>query len=130
MLRKQVLGAVLGLMVIGCSNTPDQMSEPIDVAGKVTAPGGKSVKDMVLNLQPLGEGLPVPVTLKADGAFEAKAIPGQYTYYVTAKSGKTTDEVQRNEDVWMKTIPEKFRSGDKDRVIKIEAGQSLDLKLE
>ena len=131
MMRRLLLAAVLGLGVGGCGGvTPDTFAEPVDVTGKVTAPGGKPVKDLVLNFQPLGDGLPVPVKLGADGAFTAKVIPGKYTYYVTAKSGRTTDEVLRNEDAWMKTVPEKFRSGDKDRVIKVEPGQSLDLKLE
>jgi len=131
MMRKLLLAAVLCLMTLGCGGTtPDTFADPIDVTGKVTAPSGKSVKDMVLNFQPVGDGLPVPVPLKGDGAFAAKVIPGKYTFYVTAKAGRTTDEVLRNEDVWIKSVPEKYRAGDKDRVIKIEPGQALDLKLE
>ena len=87
--------------------------------GRVTK-GGRPVSDVVLNLQPTGDGTQATLPVKG-GDFRGSITPGKYTYYISEANGKTKA---------FASIPEKYREGSLDRQIEIEKGKSLDLTLD
>jgi len=72
---------------VGCGVNPPAVETPVSVNGKITAPGGKPVGNVTLNLQPLENGYSKEVPVKPDGSFTVEATPGKYAYYFTPKRG-------------------------------------------
>jgi hypothetical protein len=73
----------------GCGPKIEIMTEPMSISGKLTG-AGAPVGGVLLTLQPLDTGHPVPLTVGPDGSFSGRAIPGKYTYYVAATEANAT----------------------------------------
>ena len=100
--------------VVGCggyaSTTP---GEQVDITGKVSVAGGKSVTGFQIVLQPTAGGQQVFFPLKAEGAFSGKAIAGTYTYYLQAGSAG---------EAALEKMPKEARAGAMDRTVEVKAG--------
>jgi len=69
------------LFLIGCSSTPSPTSDPVDFAGTVTNADGKPVAGCSITFFPAtSSGNQVGYSLKADGKFDIKIIPGKYVF--------------------------------------------------
>lgn len=111
---------LLGLLLAGCGyKDPGKNPEPVEVSGRLTK-GGRPVSDVVLNLQPTGNGTQATLAVKG-GDFRGSITPGKYTYYISEASGKAAA---------FASIPDKYREGSLDRQLEIEQGKSLDLTLD
>jgi hypothetical protein len=111
---------MLVLVLSGCGyRDPGKTSDPVEVSGRVTK-DGRPVSDVVLNLQPTGDGTQATLPVKG-GDFRGSITPGKYTYYISEVNGKAKA---------FTSIPEKYREGSLDRQIEIEKGKSLDLTLD
>jgi hypothetical protein len=109
---------LFGLVLIGCMRDPGHNPDPVEVSGTVQA-GGKSVTDVVLNLQPTGQGGQATIPVK-NGEFRGSVIPGRYTWYFTETRNTAA----------FRTIPEKYRAGSLDRQIDVKPGAALNLSME
>jgi hypothetical protein len=109
---------LLGLVLIGCTRGPGHNPDPVEVSGTVQA-GGKSVTDVVLNLQPTGTGGQAVIPVK-NGEFRGSVMPGRYTWYFTETKNLTA----------YRSIPEKYRAGSLDRQIDIAPGAKLTLSMD
>jgi uncharacterized protein YcfL len=79
-LPSSVLAAFF-IFLAGCSSSPPMKAEPVEVAGTVVFSDGKPVANVVLNIFPTtASQTQGSFTLKADGKFEMKLIPGNYTF--------------------------------------------------
>jgi len=117
-MRKLLPLAIIALA--GCQTNPSPNPDPVEVSGKVTLPGGKSVSGVVLNLQPTGTGGQAMLPVK-NGAFKGSVMPGRYTYYITEDSKYPAA---------FAVIPERYRAGSMDRQVDIAAGATLNITLE
>ncbi|MBX9622873.1 MAG: carboxypeptidase-like regulatory domain-containing protein [Gemmataceae bacterium] len=74
--------AVAVALLAGCSSTPPNRPDPVDVSGTVKLPGGQPAPaGLTLNFLPTSSSqAQVPTTLKAGGKFDAKLVPGKYTF--------------------------------------------------
>jgi len=109
---------LLGLVLIGCMRGPGRNPDPVEVSGTVQL-AGKPVSDVVLNLQPTGDGGQAAIPVK-NGEFRGSVIPGRYTYYFTETRNLTA----------FRGIPDKYRSGSLDRQIDVTPGANLTLTLD
>ncbi len=114
----RLLSCVLLALVVGCGGSVTPTSEPVDISGEVKA-SGKPVSGVKLNLQPTGDGLPAVIDV-TDGKFTVKAIPGKYTYFISA--GKDAAA--------LKSIPQKYLEGSLDRQHDVASGTVLTLSLD
>jgi hypothetical protein len=115
---------VLAAAMIGCGGSVNVGTnlEPVPISGTVVQ-AGKPVSGVLLNLQPTGAGnLPVAVEVK-NGAFQAQAAPGRYTWFF--EPSKDTAQAKAIE-----AIPEKYQRGAMDRQIDVASGSTLELKLD
>ena len=105
----------LGLaFLVGCGPRVEIRSEPVSVSGKLTV-GGNPLGDVVFHLHPLEGQHPVPFQVGADGSFNGTAIPGKYTYYVSAKDANPGA---------LEKVVAKFRESDLSRSIIIGADKA------
>ena len=112
--------ALLALvLVVGCKMTPGKNSDPVEISGKVTLPGGRVVNDVTLNLQPTGDGAQATLPVK-DGNFKGTVTPGKYTYFLSEGKNPAAFEA----------IPGKYKAGSMDRQVEIASGTTLNLTLE
>jgi hypothetical protein len=120
---RTLLVLAVSAALVGCgsyvSTTP---GEQVDVTGKVTGPGGKSVSGFQIVLQPTGGGgQMVFFPLKADGSFSGKANAGTYTYYLQAGTAG---------EAALEKMPKEARAGSLERTVEVKAGGGeLQLKL-
>ena len=111
---------MLVLVLGGCGyRDPGKTSDPVEITGRVSK-GGRPVSDVVLNLQPTGEGTQATLPVKG-GDFRGSITPGKYTYFISEANGRPSA---------FASIPEKYREGSLDRQVEIEKGKSLDLTLD
>ncbi len=116
----RIVLVLLGFAFSGCAYNVPPMGDPVSVSGKVTS-GGAPVSGVVLMFQPLENGHPAPCKLGADGAFEARLVPGKYAYFV-----------QKDADgAALAKVNAKYQEADLGRTVTVKAGQtSLDLVLD
>lgn len=107
------------VFAIGCSGTAPKAADMTEITGTVTM-GGQPVSDVVLNLQPTGEGTIAAIPVQ-QGKIKAMVTPGKYTYYIT--------ETPKGKAVMAKLNP-KYLAGAMDRQIDIAAGSTLNITLD
>jgi hypothetical protein len=97
------------------------LAEPVAISGKLTV-AGAPVGNVVLTLNPIEQGHPVPMKVGADGSFSGTAVPGKYVYFVS--------EEEENPAA-LEKVPTKFRDTDLSRTVVVAADQStLDVALD
>lgn len=101
-------------LLIGCGPKVELNLEPTTVSGKLTA-AGAPVGNVLLTLQPLETGHPVPIKVGSDGSFKADVIPGKYAYFVAA--------IEDNSSAIDK-VPADFRQASLTRTVTVSAGQT------
>ena len=84
--------------LVGCGPKIEPLPEAVTVSGKLTS-AGAPVGDVVLTLQPVELGHPVPMQVGADGSYSGKIVPGKYVYFVSAKEANPNAI-----DRWMPSI--------------------------
>ena len=110
---------LLSLVLIGCGGVnPGTNPEQVDISGRVTL-AGRPVSDVTFNLQATGVGTQAAYPIKG-GAFQGKATPGKYTYYISEGTSAAA----------FKAIPEKYRLGAMDRQIDVSSGSTLNITLD
>ena len=74
---------VIGLLCLfsSCSYKVEMLNEPVSVSGKLSK-SGQPLGNVILMLQPLEKGHPVPLKVGADGSFKGSIIPGKYAYFL------------------------------------------------
>lgn len=102
------------VFLVGCGPSVELRSDPVSISGKLTV-GGKPLGDVVFNLHPMEGQHPVPIQVGSDGSFSGKAIPGKYTYYVSAKDANPGA---------LEKVVAKFREADLSRSIIIGADKA------
>jgi hypothetical protein len=109
-------GLAAGLLA-GCSMTPPNKPDPVEVSGTVTLPGGQPAPaGLVLNFFPsTADQTQVPATLKAGGKFTAKVVPGKY--------------IVGFEGAGVKAVPAKYHSPDAANTIEVPPGGTSDLTI-
>ena len=104
---------LMATFTTGCQYKVPLMPAPVEVTGKLTK-GGQPFGDVILMLQPLQTGHPVPLTVKPDGSFKGSIVPGKYAYYITpVESSSAIDSVDAS-----------FKEASMSRTVTIEPGQS------
>jgi hypothetical protein len=105
----------------GCGPKIEMLTEPVSISGKLTA-AGAPVGNVLLTLNPIEQGYPLPMQVGADGSFSGKAVPGKYVYAVSAKE---------DEPGSIDKVPAKYRDTDLTRTITVTADQStIDIALD
>jgi len=115
----RVLLLTAAVFFVGCGG-PTVVTNP--APGEVTfnvKRSGAPVTDLVLNLQPLADGLPSVGTIE-NGVVKLPVTPGTYTYYVT----------QGKSEAAFNAIPEAFRSGAMDRKLEITSSSTVEIALD
>lgn len=113
---------LLTLTLGGCSMDPGKVSAPVPVKGKALLANGQPVRDVMLTLSPAeagkhAAGLPVA----ADGTFAGEAIPGKYTYFFSARDGKSAADKQKYAQA-LRAIPAEYREPHAERRIDVGSG--------
>lgn len=112
---------ILGIaLLVGCGPKIVLNSEPTSVSGKLTV-AGTPIGNVLLTLQPLETGHPVPIKVGSDGSFSSQVIPGKYAYFVTPMEDKAGA---------IDKVPADFRQANLTRTVTVTAGQTtLELPL-
>lgn len=103
--------------LLGCGPEIVQNPNPVEVTFQV-AMGESPLDGVVLNLQPIGNGLQCQAPV-AKGEAKTMVTPGSYTYFFT--EGKS--------EAAFKKIPEAFQKGSLDRKIEIDASKAIQLSV-
>ena len=112
--------ALLLLCVTGCSQniSVGTNPEPVNITINVTQ-GGAPVDGLKFNFQPVGDGLPAVLDIKA-GAASGPVTPGSYTWFISGSEKDLAD----------KKIADQFREGSMDRKVDVSAGATIEAKLD
>lgn len=110
---RSIAGLSLLMLAMGCGPKVDILTDPVSISGKLTK-GGAPLGSVVLHLQPLEQGHPVPLQVGVDGSFSGRAVPGKYAYYVAAAEGNPEA---------MSSVDAKFKEADMGRTVIIKADQ-------
>lgn len=80
-MRARIAVGLLAALFAGCSSTPPQKAEPIDVTITVTLPNGQPGKDLTLMMLPAtADQIQGGGKTDEKGRVQAKLTPGKYTY--------------------------------------------------
>ena len=112
-------------LIVGCGSAATPMAASTTIKGKLES-SGKPVGGVLLTLQPLGEGHPVPMEVAADGSFTGDVVPGNYVYYVGKSAAKST----KNPDQAIKQVNEKFHQADMSRKVTVKSGEDIKIGLD
>lgn len=114
---------VIGLLCLfsGCAYKVEMLSEPVSVSGKLSK-SGQPLANVILMLQPLEKGHPVPLKVGADGSFKGSIVPGKYAYFLMP-----LDEANA---AVLNGVDASLKEANMQRTISLEPGQSqLDVSL-
>ena len=110
----------LTTLILGCGPSIAAKADPVDVSGTVTNASGKPVGGVTLMFIPTTamqtQGY---FTLKADGKFSVKLVPGSYTYVFEGNVPA------------INAIPAKYQSNDATHALEIPSAgaPALEIKL-
>jgi hypothetical protein len=116
-----VLAVAACLAAVGCDYNPGQVSDPVDIRGKVTM-GGQPVADVYLVLQPMEKGYQTNLKLGPDGSFTGQAVPGKYMYYFHPMDSKSPGEQSKLNAAYNR-IPDAYRSPNLERSVSVSGGE-------
>lgn len=118
-MRPRTFAFLIIVLIAGCKSDPGLRRDPVEISGMLVLPGGQPAKDMtVVFLPSSSDQFQGYGTVGKDGKFQAKLIPGKYTYMIEGKNGAT------------KGIPGKYLENNPDNVIEITGGNNITIKLE
>jgi hypothetical protein len=122
MKQATLLVIAAGVFVLaGCNSDPGSVAGAVPVQGKVTFPAGRSAKDLVVRFFPVDStGRAVGMRLSPDGSFRGEAIPGKYSWFLSAVNDDPRAAA---------AIPAKYRDTDRDRTTQV-GSSDLQLKVE
>jgi hypothetical protein len=112
----------LMMAFVGCSNSVQKMGTSSELKGNITK-AGKPVGDILLTLQPLGDGHVVPLTVAADGTFKGEVVPGKYAYYIGKSASKSSEQA-------IKQVDPKYYQAIMTRTVTVESGKDLAIALD
>lgn len=112
----------LVMVFVGCSTSVPQMGASTELKGKVTK-AGKPVGDVLLTLQPLGDGHVAPLTVAVDGTFKGEVVPGKYAYYIGKSASKASEKA-------IQQVDPKYFEGNMTRTVLVESGKELVVALD
>lgn len=95
----------------GCGPKIEMLADPVAISGKLTS-AGAPVGNVLLTLNPIERGHPVPMQVGPDGSFSGQAIPGKYVYLVSAKEEDPSA---------LEKVPTKYRDTDLSRTVTVSA---------
>jgi carboxypeptidase family protein len=114
-LRLTVLTGLSVALLAGCSITPRQKSDPVDVSGTVLLPNGQAAKDVTVQFLPTeADQMQGGASLK-DGKFNVKLTPGKYTYTFEGTN--------------VRAVPSKYHSNQEDHSFEVPSGGTSDLTI-
>lgn len=108
---------------VGCSASGTPMPASSVVKGKLETKAGKPIGNVLLTLQPLGDGHPAPLQVAEDGTFSGEIVPGKYAYYVAKSSAKNAEQA-------LKQVDAKYYESSMTRTVQVQAGKELRIALE
>ena len=115
---------VLSLVVLaGCGSAGSPMPASSIVKGKLETSAGKPIGNVLLTLQPLGDGHPSPLQVSEDGTFQGEIVPGKYAYFVAKSSAKNSDQA-------LKLVDAKYYEASMTRTVSVQAGKELRIAIE
>lgn len=120
MRRTTLLGAMLVLVLVGCHAPVEIIPDPVEVSGKVVYTDGKPVKNVTLELQPTGVGLPTTMKVGPDGSAKGKLVPGQYVYFFSAPKGATA----------LASIPTKYHAANKEHQSTFSSSGEFEIRID
>jgi hypothetical protein len=112
----------LMMAFVGCSTSVQKMGASTELKGNITK-AGKPVGDVLLTLQPTGDGHVVPLTVAADGTFKGEVVPGKYAYYIGKSASKASEQA-------IKQVDPKYYQANMTRTVTVESGKDLDIALD
>jgi hypothetical protein len=115
-----VLILIVGLA--GCGSEVKLKGAPVSVSG-IVSQSGRPVGDIVIVLQPLGDGHVKELPVRQDGTFKGELISGEYAYYVARTAVPAAAQTLR------KLSPQYF-DADLSRTINVGPGQQLAIALD
>lgn len=105
--------ALLAGLLAGCSSTPPQKAEPVDVSGTVTLPSGKPATDITVTFLPTSSSQIQAWGKVTNGKYAVKLTPGKYSYMIESP-----------------TVPKKYQESNAEHALEVPAaGGSVDIKL-
>ncbi|MFY8199155.1 MAG: hypothetical protein ACOVLE_00685 [Pirellula staleyi] len=107
---------------VGCSTSAPQMGASTELKGNIKK-AGKPIGDVLLTLQPMGDGHVVPLTVAVDGTFKGEVVPGKYAYYIGKSASKASEQA-------IKQVDAKYYEGNMSRTVMVESGKDLVITLD
>ena len=115
---------VLSLVVmVGCGSAGTPMPASSVVKGKLETSAGKPIGNVLLTLQPLGDGHPSPLQVSEDGSFQGEMVPGKYAYSIAKSSAKNSEQA-------LKLVDAKYYEPTMNRTVNVQAGQELHIAID
>lgn len=93
------------------------------VKGKLETSAGKPIGNVLLTLQPLGDGHPAPLQVSEDGTFQGEIVPGKYAYFIAKSPAKDSEKA-------LKLVNAKYYEASMTRTVSVQAGQELRIAIE
>jgi hypothetical protein len=120
---KNILLVLFLVVMVGCGSSATPMPASSVVKGKLETSSGKPIGNVLLTLQPLGEGHPAPLQVSEDGTFQGEIVPGKYAYFVAKSSAKNSEQA-------LKSIDAKYYEASMARTVSVQAGQELRIAMD
>ena len=113
------------LAMVGCSGTPPMVADAQPVSGTLMFADGKPVPNVMVQLQPLGEGHLVMMEVDEAGNFTGQVIPGEYAYFITQSA-----KLKNPKSGGLSKVPPAYQEASMERKITVNPKGDLNLTIE